>query len=276
LNAAVSTFQTLPGNVIKQQSSYGLTTASPITAASWGSFNNTQLIPSGQSFTEIATMDKYDDRGNLIQTTSKGQTGCIIWDYKHHLPVAKVENAAAADVAFTSFEGDGTGGWTAAGTMALNNTDALTGKLCAAINNTNSLNLNNLTPAQTYILTCWCKQGTPSGTFANGGPSSNITFTPSDSHKGWTLYRAVITGARSVKVTAGKGGSYYLDELRLYPQGAAMTTYTYDALYGATSTTDISNRTVYYEYDRFGRLKYQRDLDGHIIKTYDYKNQEQF
>jgi YD repeat-containing protein len=54
-------------------------------------------------------------------------------------------------------------------------------------------------------------------------------------------------------------------------KNALVTTYTYKPLLGITSQTDANGRTVYYEYDAFGRLKVIKNHDGEIIKQYDYK-----
>jgi YD repeat-containing protein len=61
-----------------------------------------------------------------------------------------------------------------------------------------------------------------------------------------------------------------VDELRLYPQNAQMTTYTYNSLVGMSSQCDIDNRVTYYYYDSLGRLKVVKDQDGNIVKTYQY------
>lgn len=52
---------------------------------------------------------------------------------------------------------------------------------------------------------------------------------------------------------------------------AQVTTYTYSPLYGMTSMTDASGKTIYYEYDPFGRLKLVRDHDKRIIKKIEFK-----
>ncbi len=61
-----------------------------------------------------------------------------------------------------------------------------------------------------------------------------------------------------------------IDEVRVYPVDALMTTYTYKPLVGMTSETDPSGRIIFYEYDDFGRLKRIKDEEGKILQEYDY------
>lgn len=71
------------------------------------------------------------------------------------------------------------------------------------------------------------------------------------------------------------GSSYaYIDEVRMYPLNAQMTTYTYDPLIGVTSITDAKGDTFTYTYDNFGRLQNVKDKDGNILSEneYHYKN----
>jgi YD repeat-containing protein len=79
-----------------------------------------------------------------------------------------------------------------------------------------------------------------------------------------TTYSATIT----------KSGATAYDEIRVYPAGTQMATYTYDPQIGMTSATDANNVTTYYEYDSFNRLKQVADRDKSIVKklSYNYKN----
>jgi YD repeat-containing protein len=52
---------------------------------------------------------------------------------------------------------------------------------------------------------------------------------------------------------------------------AQVVTYTYSPLYGMTSMTDATGKSIYYEYDLFGRLKLIRDQDNRIVKKIEYK-----
>ncbi|MGD1842012.1 MAG: hypothetical protein ACFB0B_14120, partial [Thermonemataceae bacterium] len=61
-----------------------------------------------------------------------------------------------------------------------------------------------------------------------------------------------------------------IDDVRLHPMEAEMTTYTYDPLIGVKSVTDPSHRTVHYLYDGLGRLIGTQDDNRHFTKTYNY------
>lgn len=93
----------------------------------------------------------------------------------------------------------------------------------------------------------------------------------------WALVEETVT------VTSGTVGvmnigsaSAVIDELRLLPPGATMTTYTYKPMLGITSVTDENQITTYYDYDEFGRLETILDQNKNILKgfTYHYIGEE--
>ena len=69
-------------------------------------------------------------------------------------------------------------------------------------------------------------------------------------------------------------GSGLIDELRCYPKGSLMTTYTYTPIIGMTAQCDPTNKISYYEYDSFGRLQLIKDQDNNVLKTFEYKYQQ--
>ena len=81
-----------------------------------------------------------------------------------------------------------------------------------------------------------------------------------------------VTKAFSSNMTLTEGIA--IDEVRVYPDDAQITTYTYKPLVGVTSMTDAKGMTTFYEYDAFQRLKAVKDQSGNILKytDYHYKN----
>jgi hypothetical protein len=66
-----------------------------------------------------------------------------------------------------------------------------------------------------------------------------------------------------------------VDEIRIFPSNAFMTSYTYSPLVGMSSETDPNGYSKYYEYDNFNRLSLIRDQDNNIVKKicYNYTGQ---
>lgn len=91
----------------------------------------------------------------------------------------------------------------------------------------------------------------------------------------WTLVQQPVTvTAGSVQpMNIGASGSI-IDEVRLFPVGAIMTTYTHDPLSGISSVTDPNNITTHYDYDDLGRLITVKDHDSNVLKTYSYHYKE--
>jgi len=104
--------------------------------------------------------------------------------------------------------------------------------------------------------------------------SELITMTLQATVGSWKLYTGVIanpTNSNLINSTSfpititGTSGGNKIDELRLYPQTASMTTTSYEPLFGPSSTCDERNNITYYQYDAMGRLKVTTDINGNIL-----------
>ncbi len=206
--------------------------------------------------------DNYDTYGNILeQNKINDQHMSYIWDYQNEYPIAEARNAQINDIAYTSFEADGTGSWTIG--PSVDRSTGLTGSSSYTLNN--DISRSNLNPATTYIISYWTTNNTPfTITGTTGGALKGNTVTLNGNS--WTYYEHKVTGQTAITIA----GSGHIDELRLYPAAARMTTYTYKPAVGMTSQCDINNHATYYEYDGFHRLATVKDQDGNIIKTIDY------
>jgi len=222
-----------------------------------------QSSVSGENLHTDVIFDKYDTYGNLLQQTPEGSPAIsYLWSYNGQYAVAEAKNAAQSDIAYAGFEAEGKGNWTYSGSPYADNT-APAGKRAYNLGS-GSVSVSNLSTAKEYVLSYWAKS-TSAGA-VSGGTASAVA-----SSNGWTLYRRRVTGAAAVTLS----GSVPVDEIRLCPIGALMTTYTYDPLVGVTSATDPAGRTTYYEYDGWGRLKAVREQDRYLVEGYDYQYRNQ-
>jgi len=210
----------------------------------------------------VISFDNYDPLNNSLNQYSlyNQLPVSIIWDYRHMLPIAQVKNGTQADVAYTSFEADGTGNWTVSSNSRDSVTTALTGT--KSYNVALGISKGGLTAATTYVVSYWTKSGTAlsiTGTIT-GYPIKGATI------NGWTYYEHKVTGQTTISIT----GSGNIDEVRLYPQNAQMTSYTYRPQIGVSSVNDARAGISYYEYDNFQRLMNIKDQNGNITKHFDY------
>jgi hypothetical protein len=205
--------------------------------------------------------NSYNTQSKLLsQSLIAGPENTFIWDYLNLYPIAKVINGAQADIAYTSFEADGTGNWTIASSQR-DITTAFTGSKSYNLSN-GSIIKSGLTTTKAYVVSYWTRSAsslTITGTIT-GYPLIGATI------NGWTYYEHQVTGQSTITVS----GAGNIDELRLYPKGAQMTTYTYAPLIGTTGSVDTKNNPTYYEYDEFQRLINIKDKDGYIVKHFDY------
>ncbi len=201
--------------------------------------------------------------GNMKQVTPRtGVISSYIWNNSGVHPIAAIQNAPMDQCAYTSFEesGTGEGGWLFTFT---NSSENKTGAKAHTLYN-NSISKGGLTTSKTYTVSFWAKGGTPS---VSAGVVSSNDAAAADAD-GWKYFEKTITGVSAFTLSSVSG--VYLDELRLYPKGGLMTTYTYDPLVGITSQSDPNNRIIYYIYDKLARLIATKDHYHKVVQKQDY------
>jgi len=250
---------------------YNLETLNPIALASFKFSNRASgVLPTEGTKTVFGAdtryrprlkYDLYDNKGNPLQyTVTNGPSTAYLWDYNGQYPIAEVKNAVQTDVAYTGFEADGKGNWSYAGNTVMDNTSP-TGKRRYALSS-GQMSKAGLSASRNYILEYWIK-GSTHPVIVGGAVTDPVWL---KSRNGWWHYRRVFWNTTSITLS----GSAIVDDVRLYPVDAQMTTYTYDPLVGMSSETDASGRSVYYEYDGTLRLKSIKDQDGNILKNHIY------
>jgi len=200
-------------------------------------------------------INNYDAKGNITEH-QKSSDIKYAYLYEYNVPVAEIVNADYASVAYTGFE-NGNGNWNVPGAT---NTNYFTGKRGYALSGGN-ITKSSL-PLNTYRISFWGFNNPTvqvNGVAPVAGPTRN----------GWTYYEFTTGSISSVTIS----GSGVIDELRLCPASARMTTYAYDPLVGYTAKVESDGNVVYFEYDSFNRLKWIKDKDRNIVKAYDYNYQ---
>jgi hypothetical protein len=209
--------------------------------------------------------------GVVLGMTDEGNRNISrVYDYQKQFVTASVINAnalstSADKVAYTSFETESSsGGWTITGTRRAGT--SITGYNYFAMNTGQRLETTDNIPVTNFmILSFWASNST----FTISGISSqtNRLAAFNTQRFGYTYYEyRVKSSGGKISIT----GIANMDELRLYPEKARMTTTTYDPLYGKIAECDQNNRITYYEYDSKGRMRAIKDDEGAIIKLYEY------
>lgn len=236
---------------------YQYESATPQTAPT---HSPTIIVPSGYIKKADVSYDATTKRISQTQLSNNTKSS-YLWGYNNAHPIAMVVNASVTDVAATSFESDGKGNWTYAGPVYSD----ISVKSGTNYYKLGGGSMTKSLPAGTYKLEYWGK-----GTInLSGGTITAIRTAPADGN-GWILYEKRVVLSTTTTLTISGAATALIDEVRVYPITAQMTTYTYDRLDGMTSTTDPNNLITYFEYDAFGRLRQVKDYKGDIVKTNEY------
>jgi YD repeat-containing protein len=198
---------------------------------------------------QVGTTYKKDDDYKLEETysfsnglqsevTAKG--GVITsykWGYNNRYPVAQIVNAPEAQVYYNSFEEPSGGGTSGA---------AFTGTKYFS---SGSLSIGLSLPA---------------------GPVYKMSYWYYNS----TVAKWIFSGELAYNESIASGGTR-LDEVRVYPQGAMVTTYSYTEGYGASTIIDTNNKKITYNYDKLGRVISILDHYGKLLQSFQYHYKDQ-
>jgi hypothetical protein len=203
------------------------------------SFVNSYITASGQfvrdtRYIRDVSFNKYSSEGLLtdFQPVS-GERISVLYGYNKSLPIARAVNASSDQIFHTSFEEP------LEGNSILG--DSKTGDRSKTDGFTKVI--SNL-PNGSYQLSYWQKNA---GNWVMSMQSVNVT-----------------TGNFTINLTG------QVDEVKLYPTGAQMETYTNKQGVGITSACDSKGYLTYYQYDSAGRLQAILDEAGNVVKSLNY------
>lgn len=213
---------------------------------------------------EISNSFKFDLNNNIVEQQGRDIViTSYLWGYNNTLPIAKIENAQVSQVAYTSFEEGVTAGWDVGANLITNIGSSICG------------NKNCVLPGAT-IQSPIMQPGTywvDLQVFSMGAGKLSINGSypySTSSTKSSLRVQCTLSVAGRISFSGDAGSGMFIDEVRIYPVDAQMTTYTYSPLVGMTSQTDPNGTTNFYEYDGFGRLLRIKDNDGKILKEMEY------
>lgn len=254
--------------------------------------------PVGFNFKQLIAVTRQDSKYNAIESLVPGEDlyEAKIMDTSINQVVATISNARYEDVAYSSFEElpdqnhlsqHRFGNWRYDATyMKAFNTvsglsKGLTGKYVYQLNASANSMLSDSLNAIPYLLTFWAYAPSNAGLSVSCNAIGPLTPVLRRTVGQWKFYTVEFTppSAKSLVEIYNQGGvnpvpAAYLDEVRLHPVGAEMSSATYKPFLGVGSACDPYNEVMYFEYDAFGALKIERDINGNVKRKTEYVNQQ--
>ena len=221
----------------------------------------------------LQTYDAYDRGDNPTQVTRRAdRPTSYLWSNGEEQLLAEARNASSAQIAYTSFEPGATGRWQYDSLGTRQVPVHFTGNVSYQLDGTLASTIRRPgLAAGEYELWFWSYgPNVPLVSLATGTVTQRdelLTVAgPWQQHH----IRLTLPANATLQLNSVANQSIWIDELRLYPVGAQMTTYTHQPLAGITSQTDPSGRTTTYEYDALGRLIRTRDEQGRVLSQQHY------
>lgn len=277
LDATINTYSYQNGKLLSK-GLYALEAAAPIDYSTYTGYSGGPIVPplyqnfhdafAGNNvtgFQKTSEVQQTDSKGNPVETLlpMSGQYKAMIWDTVSGRKLAEA-SCRLADFGYSGFEAShqGSFGYNPAG---VTNFPAFAGRNTFAFSS-GSVTRTNFTAGKEYRLGFWST--TAPACLIDGSP---ITLVPGAIQGSWRYYEGVFIPATTNAVLSITGAANkYLDELRLYPSGAALQCWSHDPLFGVRAGSDLSGRMIYYEYDKLGRQTLVRDQEGNVLSKTEF------
>jgi hypothetical protein len=229
-------------------------------------------------FKKVMSHDSYYKGQVHVYTEPSGQSTTVLWGYNNQYPIAKVTNSRKylldgnlqpngtlnAAVAYTSFETRDTCNWIYNFSGMVADTTAISGKQAFNIGSY-PIYKQNVSVSGKHTLSYWYK----SGSVINVTGATVSAEVVKNTLGPWVYAERAISNISGTLTITGSASSR-IDELRLYPADAQMTTYIHDPLVGLSASFDSNSKPSYYKYDSMQRLMEVKDQDRNTIKAYKY------
>lgn len=262
ISASVNTFKVV-NSILYPDTSFTYDLAEPMVLSS---FDSTKIISGNfvmdDNYRALNSIDETDDYNRISEAHSiHGNHSVTLYGYNSLYPIATFSNASSDEVAYSSFECDENGGFTYNIASIATDTSAVTGE---KILSSTTLSKSGL-PSGKYYLTYWANSS-PTITVTNG--SSALLDNNSVNRQGMRFYQYSISANGSTTVSISSVPK--IDEVRLFPYGAGVSTRTFTPLVGVTSQAGPNSIPLYTTYDVFGRPEKVKNQDKYIIQEYQY------
>lgn len=217
----------------------------------------------------VINFNAYNQHGFLTESQREGDIpSATVFDFQSGLETARILNARSDQVAHSSFESKTAGGWIVIAPNIIGS-DAKTGTHCLVLSSGTPL-YKTLLPAGNYTVSYFEKDGTVTCTLS-GGATLLSSQTVAAGTDGWTLHLKHINVTGTGNTIELTGSNIKIDEARLYPTDAVISTTSRNELGLPTTVSDAQMNSRYFEYDEWGRVKVVRDRNKNIVEHYEYK-----
>ncbi|RFS19128.1 hypothetical protein DVR12_25315 [Chitinophaga silvatica] len=257
----INDFQEIGNGSIQKTNVFKLVSNTPLSLSVIGAFNPNSLNRNNTYIRNVSSNNIFNNKSVPIETTDNltQRKEALIWDNEQQTALAHVDNAGYGEIAYTSFESGNHGRWLIEPTGKIIYNIAMTGR--QSFNFTGKIT-TTVNAGKQYKVTYW---STGNGATVNGNNGTKIKT------RGlWSLYQHILNA--STTTVSVVGSNITIDELRVYPTNAKMSTQTPWPFMGITSNCDPLNNITYFAYDDLGRQVLQKDEFGNITKMACYGN----